>query len=198
MDRRDFLKTTAGAALLAPAVVTKGFGSANERVRVAVVGMHQQGGEHIKSYTEMADVELAALCDIDETVLAQRTKELEPKGIKPKTYTDIRELLKDKSIDAISIATPNHWHTLAAIWGMQAGKDVYVEKPCCHNIWEGQQLVAAAKKYNRIVQHGTNARSSPGVRDAIAKIREGVIGDLYMARGLCFKWRDTIGRKPDG
>jgi predicted dehydrogenase len=115
---------------------------------------------------------------------------------KPATYTDIRKLLEDKSIDAISIATPNHWHSLMAIWACQAGKDVYVEKPCSHNLWEGGQLVKAAEKYKRVVQHGTQIRSATSVREAVRKMQDGMIGDMYMARGLCYKWRDTIGHTP--
>lgn len=145
----------------------------------------------------MPNVAIAALCDVDENVLNKRLKQVEDSGKKrPDAYTDVRKLLEDKSIDAISIATPNHWHALIGIWGCQAGKDVYVEKPCSHNIFEGRQLVKAARKYNRIVQHGTNSRSGVAIREGIEKLREGVIGDVYMSRGLCFKWRDTIGRKP--
>jgi predicted dehydrogenase len=114
---------------------------------------------------------------------------------KPATYTDLRKLLEDKTIDAISIATPNHHHTLQTIWACQAGKDVYVEKPCSHDMFEARQIVAAAQKYNRLVQHGTNSRSSI-VRQAIQQMRDGLIGDVYMARGLCFKRRNTIGRAP--
>ena len=109
---------------------------------------------------------------------------------------DVRKLLEDKSIDAISIATPNHWHTLMGIWACQAGKDVYVEKPCSHNLWEGKQFVAAAQKYGRMVQHGTQIRSATAVREGIQKLHEGLIGDVYMARGLCYKWRNTIGHAP--
>jgi predicted dehydrogenase len=114
----------------------------------------------------------------------------------PLYYSDVRKLLEDKSIDVISIATPNHWHSLMGIWACQAGKDVYVEKPCSHNWWEGRQLVLAAQKYNRIVQHGTQSRSSPSAREAMQKIHDGLIGDVYLARGLCFKRRDTIGHAP--
>jgi len=146
----------------------------------------------------MPNVEIAALCDVDESILNQRMQQVEASGKKkPTAYTDVRKLLEDKSVDVISIATPNHWHSLIGIWACQAGKDVYVEKPCSHNIFEGRQLVSAAGKYNRIVQHGTNSRSGVAVREAVAKMREGVIGDVYMARGLCFKWRDSIGRKPE-
>jgi len=113
-----------------------------------------------------------------------------------RTFTDVRRLLEDRSIDAISIATPNHWHALMAIWACQAGKDVYVEKPCSHNLWEGRQLVRAAEKYQRIVQHGTQSRSSRAMIDAVHHLQGGTFGDIYLARALCFKRRDTIGRKP--
>jgi predicted dehydrogenase len=144
----------------------------------------------------MANVEIAAICDIDESVLNARVGDLEKaKGKRPAAYTDFRKLLEDKSIDAVSIATPNHHHTLQTIWACQAGKDVYAEKPCAHDMFEARQIVAAAKKYDRIVQHGTQQRSAIG-REAVRQMREGLIGDVYMARGLCYKRRDTIGRKP--
>ena len=109
---------------------------------------------------------------------------------------DFRKLLEDKSIDAVSLATPNHWHTLQTIWACQAGKDVYVEKPCSHNIFEAQQIVAAARKYDRIVQQGSQSRSSPALREAVQRMATGELGEVYMARGLCYKWRDTIGHEP--
>jgi predicted dehydrogenase len=194
MNRREFLAQSA-AGLAAPAVVSRAAVNANDTIRVAVVGMNGQGKAHISEYTGMDKVELAALCDVDESVLGARLGELEKRGVRaPKTYTDIRKLLEDKSIDAISIATPNHWHSLMGIWACQAGKDVYVEKPCSHNVWEGKQLVKAARKYNRIVQHGTNSRSAAATREAMKMLRDGFLGEIYMARGLCFKWRDTIGR----
>ena len=117
-------------------------------------------------------------------------------GKRPAAYTDLRKLLEDKTIDAVSIATPNHHHTLQTIWACQAGKDVYVEKPCSHDMFEARQIVAAAQKYNRLVQHGTNSRSGIAREAVVQHIADGLIGDVYMARGLCFKWRDTIGRKP--
>jgi predicted dehydrogenase len=183
----------------AGAAVLKAAPSINDTVRVACVGIRGQGKAHIHMYSQMPTVEIAALCDVDESVLNQRTQEMVSAGKKkPTGYTDVRKLLEDKSIDAISIATPNHWHSLMGIWACQAGKDVYVEKPCSHNIFEGRQLVRAAQQYNRIVQHGTNSRSGVAVREAVQKMREGVIGEVYMARGLCFKWRDSIGHKPEG
>jgi predicted dehydrogenase len=194
MNRRYFLMSSAVAA----GAALKGAPSINDTVRVACVGIRGQGNDHIHQYSRMANVEVAALCDVDENILNQRMQQVESSGKKkPAAYTDVRKLLEDKSIDVISIATPNHWHSLIGIWACQAGKDVYVEKPCSHNIFEGRQLVAAAVKYNRIVQHGTNSRSGVAVREAVEKMQQGVIGDVYMARGLCFKWRDSIGHKPE-
>jgi predicted dehydrogenase len=194
IDRRDFLKT--GAAAVAAFQAKNALG-ANDRVRMAVVGLRGRGFDHVKSIHAQPNVELAAICDIDEKVIAQRLGDIEKLGMpKPQTFGDVRKLLEDKSIDAISVATPNHWHSLIGIWACQAGKDAYVEKPCSHNWWEGKQLVAAANKYGRMVQHGTQSRSSVGAKEAVQHLRDGLIGDVYLARGLCYKWRATIGRKP--
>ena len=190
MQRRHFVMGAA-AASLRPKLA-----SANDRIRIACVGVHGQGGEHIKHYLEMKDVEIAAVCDVDETVLNGRLGEIEKaSGKRPASFTDFRKLLEDKSIDAVSIATPNHHHTLQTIWACQAGKDVYVEKPCSHDMFEAIQIEAAMRKYGRLVQHGTNSRSGIA-REAIERMQNGLIGDVYMSRGLCFKWRDTIGRAP--
>ena len=198
MNRRSFIATT-GAAAAGTTLGRTTATSANDTIRVAVVGFRGQGGTHIRNYLRMPNVEVAALCDVDASVVAKAVADIEKAGAKkPATFTDIRKLLEDKSIDAISIATPNQWHSLMGIWACQAGKDVYVEKPCSHTFWEGRKLVEAARKYNRIVQHGTNSRSSVALREAMQLLNEGVIGDVYMARGLCYKWRDTIGKKPDG
>ncbi len=197
-NRRDFFSTATAAlgSALILAEPRRVFG-ANDRVRVALCGVRGRGRDHLRNYSKIKNVEIAAVCDIDENVLRERLAQMEKMGLpKPATYTDIRKLLENKSIDAVSIATPNHWHSLMAIWACQAGKDVYVEKPCSHNLWEGKQLVAAANKYNRIVQHGTQTRSDAAVRDAVQKMHDGLIGDIYMARGLCYKWRDTIGHTP--
>jgi predicted dehydrogenase len=201
LSRRSFLKggVTSAAGLAASSSVTfltqpeRVFG-ANDRVRVAICGVHGRGMDHVKNYAQLSNVEIAAVCDVDENVSRERVAEMEKRGIpKPATFVDVRKLLEDKSIDAISIATPNHWHTLMGIWACQAGKDVYVEKPCSHNLWEGKQFVAAAQRYGRMVQHSTQIRSATSVREGIKKLQEGLIGDIYMARGLCYKWRDTIG-----
>jgi len=205
IDRREFIRSSATAAaagtiaLRAPSSLGNTPSSPNDTIRVAIIGVRGQGNAHIKTYSAMQNVAIAALCDVDESILNQRCAEIEAAGKpKPKTFTDLRQVLDDKSIDCVSIATPNHWHSLMGIWACQAGKDVYLEKPASHTFWEGTQLVAAARKYNRIVQHGTNSRSGAAIREAMDKMREGVIGDVYMSRGLCYKWRDTIGKQPDG
>jgi len=170
---------------------------ANDRVRVAVCGIRGQGFQHVEEYSRLPNVEVAAVCDVDENVVRWRLDHMDRMGLpKPAVFKDPRRLMEDKSIDAISIATPNQWHVLIGIWACQAGKDVYCEKPCSHHWWEGQQLVRATEKYNRIVQHGTNSRSNAAVREGIQKLREGVIGDVYLARGLCFNGRNTIGHAP--
>jgi len=196
MNRRHFLMST--AALAASKTM---FGSPSDRVRVAVIGCGGRGMSHVNAWTSLPNVELAAICDVDDSHVANYLKRIQEKATKsgvaikaPATFRDMRKILDDKSIDAISIATPNHWHTLQTIWGCQAGKDVYVEKPCSHNVFESQQIVAAARKYNRLVQMGSQSRSSSALQEGVQKMREGLIGDVYMARALCFKWRDTIGR----
>src|SRR5437016_2080257 len=180
MNRRHFLMST--AALAASRSV---FASPNETVRVAVIGCGGRGMSHVNAWTSLPNVELAAICDVDDAHIANYLKKIEeksakgPKTIKaPATFKDIRKILDDKSIDAVSLATPNHWHTLQTIWACQASKDVYVEKPCSHNIFEAQQIVAAARKYNRMVQQGSQSRSSSALQEAVQKMREGVIGDV--------------------
>jgi len=206
VSRRAFLKSGAktGAGLMA----MSGLGlvgatgralGANERVRLAVCGVRGRGFNHIEGFSKLPNVEVAAICDVDENVARRRMADMERLGLpKPKYYVDVRQLLEDKSIDAVTIATPNHWHSLIGIWACEAGKDVYCEKPCSHNWWEGKQLVEASNRYNRIVEHGTQSRSSTGVREAIQHLRDGLLGDLYLSRGLCFKWRPTIGHTPNG
>ena len=195
MERRYFLTSAAAAAA---ALAGKRLKAApSDTVRIACVGLRGRGKDHIRGYSNLPNVEIVAMCDIDESVLNERAAGLEKTGKKkPQTYVDIRKLLDNKEIDAISIATPNHSHTLQTIWACQAGKDVYVEKPCSHNIFEAKQIVAAARKYNRMVQQGSQSRSSVALKEAVQKMREGELGDVYMARGLCFKWRDTIKRTP--
>src|SRR5215831_17644212 len=193
MNRRNFLMSAAAGLGAASNV----FGSPNEAVRVACVGIGGRGKDHISGYSKLQNVEIAAICDIDDSHIANGLAQLDKLSKpKPQTYKDLRKLLEDKSIDAISIATPNHWHTLQTIWACQAGKDVYVEKPCSHNMFEVKQIVAAARKYDRMVQQGSQIRSSMAVQEAVQKMRDGLIGDVYLSRGLCYKYRNTIGRKP--
>ena len=198
--RKEFLKASlvggTAAALTSARMygATAPTGSANEDVRIAIVGINGKGGAHIKDFKKTPGCKIVALCDVDSQVLAKRVAELAKDHISVKTYADYRKLLEDKSIDAVVIATPNHWHSLMTIWGCQAGKDVYVEKPLSHNIWEGRKAVEAATKYNRIVQGGTQSRSSEELKRAAAYLREGKLGKIQWARGLCYKDRPNIGK----
>jgi predicted dehydrogenase len=166
-------------------------------VRFAVIGFNSRGGDHLKEIAKLDGARVTALCDADENVLGNGVAQFEKDGKKIESFKDMRKLLESKNIDAVSIATPNHWHSLAAIWAIQAGKDVYVEKPVCHNVWEGRQLVKFARAHNKIVQTGTQCRSSSGIREAVAWVQEGNLGKILFARGLCYKRRPSIG-KVDG
>jgi predicted dehydrogenase len=197
ITRRDLLKTTLPATIAAysiPTIIPSSAFGANDRLRVAVIGVNGRGKDHISGFMNLPNVEVATLCDVDNVVLKDRAAEFETKYNKNvSTEQDLRKVYEDKNIDAVSIATPNHWHALAAIWAMQAGKDVYVEKPACHNVFEGRQLVAAANKYKRIVQHGVQLRSSVAIQEGIKHLRDGLIGKVYMAKGIVYKWRPDIG-----
>lgn len=211
--RRNFLKAAAtGAAasvitpsvfgsevnnpVVNPTVIPKESFGANDRIRVAVLGVNGRGQNHIEEVMKQENAEVAVLCDPDLTVLNQRAKEFEKKyGKKVAVEQDFRKVYDDKSIDAVALATPNHWHALQVILACQAGKDVYVEKPATHNIYEGGKMIEAAYKYNRIVQHGVQLRSSVAIREAIQHLRSGLIGKVYMARGLVYRWRPDIGNK---
>ncbi|RMG37946.1 MAG: gfo/Idh/MocA family oxidoreductase [Planctomycetota bacterium] len=203
--RREFLEEAflaAGAAMAAAGPMTfptrsqgAESSSPNERLRVAILGLNGRGRSHLAEYMRRKDCEIAAIVDPDENVgfkngIAAVEKKL---GKRPAFYTDMRRAFDDKSIDIVSIATPNHWHSLAAIWAIQAGKDVYVEKPVSHNVWEGRKLVEAARKYNRIVQAGTQCRTMAGTRAAVEFVLNGGIGEVKLARGLCYKPRGSIG-----
>jgi len=196
--RRKFLRTSlvgGGAVVssrlfggIAPA------GSANEDVRVAVVGVRSKGNHHLQQFKGIAGCRVVAVCDVDAHVLARRVSEFEKENNKVTACADYRKLLDDPSIDAVVLATPNHWHALQTIWACQAGKDVYVEKPISHNIWEGRKCVEAARKYNRIVQAGTQSRSAGELHQAFAYIRAGHLGKILWARALCYKPRESIGK----
>lgn len=199
VTRRRFLGTAAATASLTALNHSRAQG-ANGDIRVAVVGFKGQGGSHIKSLTGLKDkgVRLVALCDVDENVLNGRAESLAKEGVAVEKFRDVRKLLEWGQIDAISTATPNHWHALVTIWAMQAGKDVYVEKPVSHNVWEGRQMVDWARKLGRIVQTGTQSRSSrEGIGQAVEWVRAGNLGKITAARGFCYKPRKSIG-KVDG
>jgi predicted dehydrogenase len=203
LNRRRFLRQSTGAATGVFYIAKTSWAqkSPSETLNVGVIGFGGRGQAHIGGYRKLGKsgegVQIAALCDVDSSVLKG------PKGIgqfkdeklQPATYTDMRKLLEDKSIDAVSIATPNHWHALAAVWAIQAGKDVYVEKPVSHNVWEGRQIVNAARKYKKIVQTGTQSRSSrTGIYEAVKYVQAGNLGKIQLSRGLCYKRRDSIGK----
>lgn len=167
--------------------------SANEDVRLAVIGFGGRGKDHLGGLSKLPGVRIAGLCDVDEAILKAEAE----KRPGTETHTDLRRLLESKNIDAVSIATPNHWHALAAIWAIQAGKDVYLEKPVSHNVWEGRKIVEAARKYGKIVQTGTQSRSSFAIRQAVEWVQKGNLGKILVSRGLCYKPRRSIG-KVDG
>ncbi len=203
-SRREFLEQSlfAGAIL---AGGTSAFAEplrragANERLRVAVIGVKGQGSVHVSKWAALGDAEIVAICDPDENVIGSAFSIAEKKtGKKPVHYKDIRKLLEDKSIDAVSIATPNHWHCLASIWAIQAGKDVYVEKPLGHNLFECRKLVDASRKYDKLCQMGNYMRSLGHMREAVQYLREGKMGKIKVARGICYNKRGSIGKKPDG
>lgn len=194
LNRRRFLKSAALASAAAPASLWGRVPGANEDIRVAVVGFHSRGQDHIENFRKLKGVRVVALCDVDSKVLDSTASRLAQEGNPVATFTDVRKLLERHDIDAISTATPNHWHALISVWACQAGKDVYVEKPVSHSVWEGRQIVRAARKYKRMVQTGTQSRSSPALQEAVAWLREEKLGKPIFARGLCFKPRQSIGR----
>ncbi|MGD9109985.1 MAG: Gfo/Idh/MocA family oxidoreductase, partial [Phycisphaerales bacterium] len=163
---------------------------ANDRINIAIIGIRSRGRKLAENFAGMPNVRVKTLCDIDENLYSERVKLIS--GIQksqPITENDLRRVFDDKDIDAVVVATPNHWHALAAIWACQAGKHVYVEKPCAHNIWEGRRIVEAAEKYGSIVAVGLQSRSHKNVQEAMKFIHSGGLGEVYMARGLSLKPR---------
>jgi predicted dehydrogenase len=202
--RREFLENSMFAAAAAAATgsvaskqvfAAEGSKSPNERLRVAVLGVNGRGQSHLSAFMKRNDTEVVAIVDPDESVGQIKGVErvLKSTKKKPVYYKDLRKAMDDKSIDIITVATPNHWHSLAAIWAIQAGKDVYLEKPVSHNVSEGRRVVEAARKYDIICQTGTQTRSNPGMQEAIEFVRSGKIGKISVARGLCYKRRKSIG-----
>ena len=203
LNRREFLKgslAVAGAAVMIGGTKASGkILGANERFRIAVAGVHGRGGAHIGDYVGQQNVEVAYLVDPDSKVLNQAMSGLAKKvegKYETKAVADIRQALDDKALDAVSIATPNHWHSLMSIWSCQAGKCVYVEKPMSHDNFEGRRVVDAWKKYGVVVQHGTQQRSQAGVAGLTEAIRAGKWGKLVVSHGYCCKPRGGIGVKP--
>jgi len=207
-QRRDFIKKslvgTAGIAMGGMGLSAKSYGSiigSNNRITMAVIGIRGQGNGHIGkwcSLKENRNVFLKTICDVDERLYPERVKIIQDAiGTKPVTGWDMRNVFDDKDIDAVSFATPNHWHALGTIWACQAGKHVYVEKPASHNVFEGRKMIEAARKYNRRVQVGFQNRSIANVMEAMKFLHDGGIGDVYMAKGLCYKPRDSFGIAPD-
>ena len=195
-NRRSFLKTSfaASAALSLPARLYSAAAGANDDIRIGMVGFNGRGQDHISSYLGCKGARIVALCDVDSAVLEKGVAQLAAKGQTVTPYQDVRKMLESKEIDAISIATPNHWHALGAIWAIQAGKDVYVEKPVSHNVWEGRQLVKAADAHQRIVQMGVQSRSGGGIAQALEWVKDAPLGKLQYARALCYKRRPSIGK----
>jgi predicted dehydrogenase len=212
ISRRDFLQDSAlAAAALAGAGLATNAGAAeravaaaarkgqiNDQLRVAVIGVHGRGMSHVDGFANRHNCIVTTVCDVDSGVIGPAMKKVEERQKKaPKFEQDIRRVVEDKNIDIITIATPNHWHALAAIWALQNGKDVYVEKPVSHNVSEGRRIVETARKYNRICQTGTQSRSSTGLKEAMAFLHAGKLGKIKVAHGLCYKRRKSIG-KVDG
>ncbi len=196
LTRRSFLKKSALAAGVVgwSARSWSQVPGANDDVRLAVIGFNGRGKDHIKAWTHIPGVRLTALCDVDTKVLDAEVARLASNGTTVEAYQDIRKLLQSKNVDAISIATPNHWHALATVWGIQAGKDVYVEKPVSYDVWEGEKMVEAAHRYAKIVQAGTQSRSSQAIKEAVQWVQKGNLGKIQVARGLCYKPRPSIGK----
>ncbi|QGJ71644.1 NADH-dependent dehydrogenase [Planctomycetales bacterium 10988] len=195
ITRRDFLKTTAvtTAALSFPLASARAYG-ANDTIRVAVIGLNGRGKTHMSRFAGGHGSKIVALCDCDEAVLGKQSDSFEKKNYKVDRVQDYRKLLDRDDIDVISIATPNHTHSLLAIQAAEAGKDVYLEKPVSHNVWEGRQAVNASEKYGRLIQTGTQARSYPGVKAAVEYVQSGKLGKIKKVVGICYKPRKSIGK----
>jgi predicted dehydrogenase len=191
ISRRTFFQ---GAAIALSATRVIG---ANDRINVGLIGIGGRGTDHLNAYVKIQECQIAALCDVNQAARERaQAKLLGATSSKAKEYKTMRELFADKDIDAVSIATPNHWHALATIWACQAGKDVYVEKPASYNVHESWRMVEVARQTKRMVQVGSQSRSMPKMIRAMQLLKEGAIGQVYMAKGLCFKRRKSIGKTP--
>ena len=193
--RRQFAQAAAAAIATSQFPIL----GANDRVNIGIVGLGGRGNDHIGFYMRLdSECRIAAIVDVNQAAREKaNARILKEKGYSSKEYDDMRKMFESKDIDAVSLPLPNHWHALATIWACQAGKDVYVEKPACHNIFEGRKMVEAARKYKRMVQVGSQSRSIPYKQQAIQLIRDGAIGTVYQARVICFRRRFSIGHTPD-
>jgi hypothetical protein len=201
MNRRTFVRS---AAAFAAATQARPILGANDRINLAVVGVGGRGRDHIEYFSALPDQKIVAVVDVNQEA-QERAQAMVRKlqGHAPTAYGDMRTAFESKEIDAVSIATPNHWHALSMIWACEAGKDVYVEKPASHNLYEGRQMIAAARKHGRVVQVGSQSRSIAHKRKAMQMLRDGVIGEVYMARGMCYSAASRSGprrssRSPPG
>jgi predicted dehydrogenase len=206
MSRREFISRGAAGIAASSALITSSKASsyanilgANDTINIAIIGIRGQGGGHIRNYAKMKNVKITYVVDVDENLFERRQDEVEKiAGYRPKGQWDMRKVFEEKDVDAVSIASPNHWHALATIWAAQAGKHVYVEKPSTHNVFEGRKMVEAARKYNVLVEVGFQNRSRISTNMGMKFLHDGKLGEIYMARGLCFKPRASIGKYPDG
>jgi predicted dehydrogenase len=198
ISRRGFLvKSVAGGVSAYGALTRNAWAQpvgANDAIRVAAVGVRGKGNHHLALLKAIPGVRIVAICDVDPSVLDKRAGELAADGIQVAKHVDMRKLLESPDVDAVTIATPNHLHSLQAVWACQAGKDVYVEKPVSHNVWEGRKIAEAATKYDRIVQAGTQSRSDEALQEVAAYLKSGQLGRILRARGFCYKRRDSIGK----
>ena len=192
LNRRTFLQASTLSAIAA----TRAWG-ANDRINVAIVGVGGRGRNHITEYAKQSDALIYALCDVDQANLERGVAMVKKlTGETPKSFENMKDVFADPKVDAVSMPLPNHWHALATVWACQAGKDVYIEKPACHDPYEGRQMIAAARTYGRMVQVGSQGRSIAHKIKAVQLLKDGAIGEVYMARGLCFKRRKSIGHTP--
>ena len=196
MNRRSFVKTSM-AAVGGVAAASKAWAQirgANDDIRVAVVGVKKKGKEHLAAFRKIPGVRITALCDADTVFLDEEVKHFKDRHEKVKTYIDYRKLMEDKDIDAVILSVPDHWHGLMTVWACQAGKDVYVEKPACHSIWEGRKMIEAARKYKRIVGVGSQERSDVGLLAVADYLKEGDLGKVQYARAISYNIRESIGK----
>jgi predicted dehydrogenase len=198
VDRRQFLTASAATVTSLSALTAAGAADKpNERVVLAVMGVRGRGRDHLRGFSAFKDVEIAYVCDPDANVIAKALKALPRNQKAPKVVKDVREALRDKNVTALTIAAPDHWHALATLWACEAGKDVYVEKPISHNLLEGKRMVEAARKYDRVVQVGTQRRSGAHHASAVEFVHSGKLGKVPFARTCIAGHRPSIGHKKD-